>query len=138
MREPKKSGYEEVEHTADWALRVWAPDLEALFVQAAAGMNGLAGMVLAQDDRIEKQFEFVAIDRESLLVEFLEELLYYSEMEQLGFDRFELDIGAQKMIVKAEGGPIAELKKEIKAVTYSGLEITDSEAGLEVTIVFDV
>jgi len=37
------SPYVEVEHTADWALRVWAPTLEELFVDAARGMYELAG-----------------------------------------------------------------------------------------------
>jgi len=138
MCEPKQFGYEEIEHTADWALRVWAPDLKTLFVQAAEGMNTLAGMVLEGGARPKKAFELGAIDRESLLVDFLSELLYFSEMEQLGFDRFDLNIGEQKLIAKVEGGAIADLKKEIKAVTYYDLKITTGEAGLEVTIVFDV
>ena len=32
------AGYREIEHTADWELEVWAPDLAALLEQAARGM----------------------------------------------------------------------------------------------------
>jgi SHS2 domain-containing protein len=138
MPEPKQFGYEEIEHTADWALRAWAPDLETLFVQAAEGMNHLAGMALVEGTRIKKRFELQAIDHESLLVEFLAELLYYSEIERLGFERFDLTIGDDKLSAEVEGGPIAALKKEIKAVTYYDLEIRENETGLEVDIVFDV
>ncbi|MBN2502038.1 MAG: archease [Anaerolineales bacterium] len=138
MPEAKQSGYEELEHTADWALKVWAPDLEALFGQAAIGMNDLAEMELSESERIEKAFTLEALDAEGLLVEFLSELLYYSEMERLGFDHFELEIGAQQLTAKVAGSPIAALKKEIKAVTFYDLEIEQSAAGLEVVIVFDV
>ena len=36
-------GFEEITHTADWALRVWADDLEGLFAEAARGMYALSG-----------------------------------------------------------------------------------------------
>ena len=138
MPEAKQSGYEEIEHTADWALRVWAPDLETLFVQAAVGMNELAEMELSGNGRIEKIITVEAIDAEGLLVEFLAELLYFSEMEHLGFDRFELEISTRKLTAKVTGSPIAELKKEIKAVTFYDLAIKQGNLGLEVEIVFDV
>ena len=40
-------GFEEKAHTADWALRVWADDLEGLFAEAARGMYALAGALPA-------------------------------------------------------------------------------------------
>jgi len=40
MNEKSLSGFEEIRHTADWALRVWAPDLSTLFTQAAQGCTG--------------------------------------------------------------------------------------------------
>ena len=39
------SGYVELDHTADWALRVQGTDLADLLEQAAAGMLALAGAV---------------------------------------------------------------------------------------------
>ena len=138
MPKAKQSGYEEIEHTADWALKVWAPDIETLFVQAAIGMNDLAEMVLSKIKGVEKEFDLEAMDAESLLVTFLSELLYYSEMEHLGFDCFDLKIDNHKLTAKITGGPIVALKNEIKAVTFYDLEIKQSDAGLEVVIVFDV
>ena len=41
-----ESGFLELPHTADWAVRVWAADLPALFAAAANGMNSLAGVSL--------------------------------------------------------------------------------------------
>ena len=39
-------GYREIEHTADWELKVWAPDLRGLLEQAARGMYALSGIIL--------------------------------------------------------------------------------------------
>ncbi|HEX6384454.1 MAG TPA: archease, partial [Anaerolineae bacterium] len=38
----------------------------------------------------------------------------------------------------ARGGRAPELQKHIKAVTYHNLQIIQTEAGLEATVVFDV
>jgi SHS2 domain-containing protein len=134
----RTAGYEEVEHTADVELRVWAPTLNELFKQAALGMQSLAGIQLAKDSLVKRELVLEAIDKESLLIEFLSELLYINEEECLGFDSFDLEIGETDMRVKLQGGKIIDQKKEIKAVTYHGIEIVQSAMGLEVSIVFDV
>ena len=64
-------GFEEISHTADWALRVWADDLEGLFAEAARGMNALSGAQLAEGPKVKRTFEAEAPDAESLLVAFL-------------------------------------------------------------------
>ena len=42
------AGFREKEHTADWELDVWAPDLPALLDQAARGMYWLMGAQLEE------------------------------------------------------------------------------------------
>ena len=86
----KIAGYREIPHTADWELLVWAPDMAALMVQAAQGMYALSGTRLAEGPRSTHQFEIHILDRESLLVDFLSELLFYAEDQELGFDQFEI------------------------------------------------
>jgi len=136
------AGYEEVPHTADWALRVWAPDLPSLFQQAAAGMYALAGVVLAADAHLERDLTFTASDAETLLVAFLSELLYVAEQERLAFDHLTLTIvaGPQEYVLQAHlrGAAIRSLAKMIKAVTFHNLKIRSLEQGLETEIIFDV
>ena len=135
--------FEELPHTADWAMRVWAEDLPTLFSEAATGMNALAGAVFAPGQRIEQAFETSAPDAESLLVAFLTELVYYAEQEHTGFDRFDLEInvdenGTMWLRASLSGARLEELTKAIKAVTYHNLKIEKTGHGFEVTIVFDV
>lgn len=131
-------GFEEVSHTADWSVRVWAPDLPTLFVEAARALNFLSGTVMGTSPRIKQQFEAEALDAESLLVAFLTELVYYQEQENVAFDDFDLRVATQWLKVEMEGTEIASLDKPIKAVTYHNLKIEKTDRGLETIVVFDV
>jgi SHS2 domain-containing protein len=83
-------------------------------------------------------FESEGMDAESLLVAFLSELVYYHEQENLAFDTFNIQMSAEKISASMEGGEITSVDKAIKAVTFHGLEIEETERGVEATIVFDV
>jgi SHS2 domain-containing protein len=138
------AGFEVVDHTADWSLRVFGPDLAALFAQAALGMAGLllgeiSGDLAAVEAEVERPFAFAEFDTESLLVEWLSELAYWAETERLIFTQFHFEtINETSLQVTARGGHVTELQKHIKAVTFHNLAITPTPTGLETTIVFDV
>jgi SHS2 domain-containing protein len=131
-------GFEEISHTADWSVRVWAQDLPSLFAEAARAMNSLAGTVTDKDMRVERTFESEAPDTESLLVAFLSELVYYQELENLAFDLFEVKVEGDMLMVEMEGAQIVSIDKAIKAVTYHNMKIEETSRGIEVVIVFDV
>lgn len=132
--------YEIVEHMADWSLRVYGADLRQLLVNAAQGMSYL----LVEDldslpNEYERKLTLEAIDAETLLVDWLSELAYWAEEEQLVFREFILEeVSETHLSAVMHGGRPQELTKHIKAVTYHQLEIIESDQGLEVTIVFDV
>jgi len=132
------AGFREIEHTADWQLHVWAPNLVALLKQSARGMYTLSHTVLRKNDHLKREFELTISDRETLIVDFLSELLYYGEDENIAFDDFQLEIIEDRLRARIGGALIANQAKEIKAVTYHCLEVQDTEHGLEVQIVFDV
>jgi SHS2 domain-containing protein len=134
------AGFEVVDHTADWSLRVFGPDLAALFEQAALGMAGLLVADLAMvSNGIKRPFAFDEFDTETLLVEWLSELAYWAETERLIFTQFHFDaIDETSLQATARGGHVTELQKHIKAVTFHNLAITPTATGLETTIVFDV
>lgn len=136
--EDKEQGYLEVEHTADWELHVWAPNLRELFVQAATGMYQLSGTVLAGEARVTRKLELDAPDPEALLVSFLSELLYWGETEEFGFDEYDVQVAVGQVHGEVRGSRIAVQEKEIKAVTFHQMEIRESAIGFEVNIVFDV
>lgn len=131
-------GFEEISHTADWSVRVWASDLPSLFAESARAMSALAGTVTGQSPRVKRTFETEGHDVESLLVAFLSELVYYQEQENLAFDTFDIWMSDQKISVTLEGMQITSVDKAIKAVTYHNLKVEETARGVEAVIVFDV
>jgi SHS2 domain-containing protein len=131
-------GYEEIPHTADWSIRVWAEDMPGLLAEAARGMNWLAGVKLAESPRQVLPYETDGPDGESLLVAFLTELVYYAEQENLGFDNFDIQVKDGRLKADMGGAPLVSHDKAIKAVTWHNLKIIETARGLEVEIVFDV
>jgi len=132
------AGHREVEHTADWQLDLWAPDMAGLLEEAARGMYELMGVELAGGPRQRRRLQLDCGDLEQLMVEFLDELLYLGESEELGVDRFKLSVKDNRLQASVEGVPILSRAKEIKAVTYHRLEIVETDRGLETSVIFDV
>ncbi len=132
--------FEEVEHTADWALRVRGRDLRELLVNAARGMSHLlVSDPAAIPTDVERRFEMDAFDAEGLLVEWLSELAYWAEAEMLVFREFDLpQVTPTHLQAIVRGGHAPDLQKQIKAVTYHNLKIVETDDGLEATVVFDV
>jgi SHS2 domain-containing protein len=136
----KGTNIEEVEHTADWALRICGQDLPALLVNAARGMSQLLVADLdALPRHVEENLVIDAYDAESLLVNWLSELAYWAEMHGVVFAEFDIhDVTPTRVQATVRGGVAPHLQKHIKAVTYHKLAVVKTEEGLEATVVFDV
>lgn len=133
--------WEEIDHTADWALRVWGSDLPDLLENAAYGMVSLLGepAVPGAGETQTWEFSISAPDAETLLIDWLTELIYLLEDEKVQFEEFSVQ-GDDRLSVRAKvlGASGAAFDKHIKAATYHNLQIRQSEYGLETVIVFDV
>jgi SHS2 domain-containing protein len=135
----RQAGFEEVEHTADWAYRVWGQNLIELFIQAAVALYTIAGVELGSASPITRKIQLQGVDHESLLVAWLNELLYLRESENLGFYQFDiLHLDQHKLEAEVRGVPVRNWNKFIKAVTYHNLSIIETQRGLEATLVLDV
>lgn len=133
----------EIDHTADWAIRVRAPDLAGLFAGAATGMFGLLAPLADVARTVAWEFRHDAVDAETLLVDWLNELLFEAESRHVLFGEFEITAlstgpDATSIVGVARGGPVGTLSKTIKAVTFSGLQIVHDDTGYSAEVVFDV
>lgn len=134
-----KTGFVEIVHTADWAVRVWAPDLAGLFSTAADALYALTDTQLDRTaDFVPQSISIGGSDTEDLLVAFLSELLYLAEALKLGCPEIQLQVVGFEVKAELKCWPILRQAKEIKAVTYHHLAICENSEGLETTIVFDV
>jgi SHS2 domain-containing protein len=138
MNERKGAGFRELDHTADVELQVWGPDLAAMLEQAARGMYSLAGIKLKAGTGQMHRLELPMTDRETLLVNYLSELLFLLEIENIAFDSFEIELNNETMNAEMYGLPLESQIKHIKAVTYHNLVVHQGLHGFEARIVFDV
>ena len=131
----------EVPHTADVKIRASAPTLETLFSEAFAALME----VLYGPDRKgggKREIRLEAEDHESLLREFLSEVLFIAEVDGLVFSGAEIHIDGYHLVATLDGEPFDRtrhaLGTEVKGISYSGLTITHNTNGYILDIVFDV
>lgn len=132
--------FQTVDHTADWAIEVHGSSLEQLFLYAALGMNSLMiGDFAKVSGNTFRNIQLAAEDTETLLVDWLSELAYWAESEQLIFNQFSFnEFEPGRLDGTAFGGAVSSIEKHIKAVTYHELKIIETESGWKATIIFDV
>ena len=134
-----EAGFQQVDHTADLALRVQGKDLGELLVNAARGTMQLSGAVPGLGRGVPCRIRLEAADREALLVSWLEELLFAMETRATVWTEMQIQI-AQDGSLEATvlESPMASIARNIKAVTYHNLSLQETPEGLEATVVFDV
>ncbi len=135
--------YKEIEHTADAGIRAYGATIDELFENCAYGMHSimLENYDVPKSKERSFDFELESDNLESLLVKWLNELLFYFETESLVFSDFVVKIN-KKLKAKASFERYDEKKHGyatlIKAVTYHNLEIKKEKDIYVVEVIFDV
>jgi SHS2 domain-containing protein len=132
--------YEQLEHTADLALRIYGQDLRELFANAAFAMfSQLAEDIEHMATPISRQVAVEGIDYESLLVNWLNELLYLHDAKREIYAAFDIhELSPYQLKATVRGDRNQNIRSIIKGATYHGLAIVQTAEGYTATIIFDV
>jgi len=132
--------FEEVEHTADLRLLVRGETLEDLFEHAAQGVFHLMRPEPgATQEPVSHLVSLDSFDLQSLLVDWLNELVYLSERDGEVYSSYEIvHLEPTHLEAAVRGANHYRFRKAIKAATFSDLAIEATPLGLEATITFDV
>ncbi len=137
--------YQEIAHTADLALQVRGKTLRELFVNAARGMFHLMTGTADMPPRThEHLISLQGPDSETLLVDWLNELLYLADREREIMVDFSFEVLTPTRLEARVGATHnAAIRKAIKAATFHDLHITplhpdEDPPGYLVNVVFDV
>lgn len=135
--------YEEIPHTADWSFRAYGRDLNELFENAAYAMFALEGAIpLDAETRmpeVTRAVEVSGVDYESVLVNWLNELLYLQDTHQETFFRFQVDdLSPESLRARVYGRSNANIDKLVKAATFHDLKIEQTPGGWQAVLVVDV
>lgn len=136
----KKSSFKFLEHPAELKICAWGKDLPELFINSAKGMmNYLYGNSLPMlKNRQTETITIIANDIESLLVDWLAEILWLSDTKKRVYLNFKV-IEFGNGIIKAEIDSVkARAIDDIKAVTFSELSIIQKQDFWEATVVYDI
>jgi SHS2 domain-containing protein len=132
-------GFEEIDHTSDRAFRVTGPDLVSLLENAAHAMRELEGPRTAGTPSATRQIEVQGADRESLLVNWLNEILYLEQVHRLVCEGVHIDeVKNDRLCARVETRERERSETHIKAVTFHNLKIRETAGGLEAEVVVDV
>jgi SHS2 domain-containing protein len=144
----KDFGFEFLEHTADVSVKSWGRNLEEALSQTALSlMTTITPNLKKVIPKVEKNFEIVAEDKYALCFDFLSEFLYLFDVEDLVFSEVSVKSiekieEAYKLIALGKGEQFDrdkhEIGTEVKAITYSFMNIEETEKKVEITMVFDI
>lgn len=131
------------DHTADVAVEAEATTLGGVFGAVADGMSAAMCGEVPETGGERVPVEITAESREALLFDYLDELIYERDVRSvLPVDNratvVETD-GAWRVDASARGVPLDSVDaRDLKAVTYSEMDLTETDDGWHAYVVFDV
>jgi SHS2 domain-containing protein len=133
--------FEFIEHTADMGLAAYGKSLPEAFANAAYGMFSIIAELDDVKEIESRRIEINGDDKESLLFEWLNSLLYYFDVEGLIFKRFDIvEFGEGRLKADCCGEKYDpkrhQLKTGVKSATYHMLEV--DKVKNRVQVIFDV
>jgi len=131
-----------VEHTADTGIIAYGTDMPEAFANAAYGMFSLMADLRQVREETSRYVEAEAGDRESLVVSWLNELLYIFDVERIIFRRFDvLEITNTRLKADAYGEKVDpsrhKLRGGVKAATYHTLKVAERRERYSIRVIFD-
>jgi SHS2 domain-containing protein len=135
--------WETFEHEADVGLLVRASSGPELFAEAGRALFELVADLTAVEERQSWALAREADSLESLLVGWLNDLVYLFEGEGAVCRRFEFsswsDTGYEALAFGEPTDPLRHSPRDlVKAATYHGLAVRRRREGLEATVILDV
>jgi SHS2 domain-containing protein len=141
IREMEKA-FEIIDHTADVGIIAYGADIKELFSNAALALFSLITELESIEEKLHLDLEVSSEDRDSLLVEWLNELIYLFDVKHILFNRFNIESLTNtelKATCYGEGFDPRKhkIKIGVKAATYHMLKIDKSD-GCKAQIILDI
>jgi len=131
-----------VDHTADVGIVAYGTDMSQAFANAAKALFNLITELDDVEEILHRDIKLTAPDQESLLVEWLNELIYLFDIENIVFKRFDIiKLNNTQLKARSYGEKVDSskhrLKTGVKAATYHMLKV-DKDNGCKVQVLFDI
>jgi SHS2 domain-containing protein len=119
---------------------VGAESLAELLAEAGRALGTLLLRGRAAEPSGEaRTIEVSSVDREALLVDWLNEIVFLAEVERWVAVDFEIPEAAETHLkASARGVSVDDPPALVKAATFHGLAVEEREGGLQAEVIFDV
>ena len=134
--------FEIIDHTADVGIVAYGADIKQAFANAAKALFSIITEPEDIQEVLYRDIKISATDQESLLVQWLNELIYLFDTENIIFKRFDIvQLSHTQLEARIYGEKVDrakhELKTGVKAATYHMLRV-DKDDGCKVQVLFDI
>ena len=137
--------FEELPHTADVRIRARAFTLDAIFTDLTKAlmqvMYGKREMIIPATP-LTREIEVSGEDTESLLRNYLSEVLFLTEVDGIVFTDAAVQVKKNSLHAILSGEPFDPKQHsggtEVKGISYSDLKVVQEANGYMAEIVFDV
>lgn len=127
-------GWNHFQHMADIGVHGYGPTLEAAFERAALAMTAVITDPAGVRTTTPCEIECSAPDRELLLVDWLNALIYAMATRHMLFSRFAVAIDGDRLHARVWGETIDRERHrptvEIKGATYTELSVAQDSEGI--------
>jgi SHS2 domain-containing protein len=135
--------FEILDHTADIGFQAWGSSPAELFANAGLALQFIAVETSSIEERFVYPLAAAGDDYESLLVNWLNEVLYYLDGERVVLGRFQIDqISPERVSGKGWGEPREPErhapKLVVKGVTYHQLSLKEEEGRWSAQVFLDI
>ena len=135
--------YRQLSHTADLAWRLWGKDLPELFENAGRALSATLTDRRYLRRRATREVRLRAFDREALLVDWLNHLLYLFDLDGfLGRDFQVESLTPERLQARVTGESFDPARHPsrtgFKAATFHQLSIVPVRDGWQATVVLDL
>lgn len=134
--------FELIDHTADIGIVAYGADLKEAFANAAYALFSLMVDLDDVSDTLCREARVTADNREDLLAEWLNELIYIFDVDNVLFKRFEVTrLTDTSLTANCYGEKIDpqrhRIKMGVKAATYHMLEVEEGD-GCRAQVLLDI
>ena len=134
--------FEIIDHTADVGIVAYGADMSQAFANAARALFSLITELDDVTEVLHRDVELTAPDEEGLLVEWLNELIYLFDTENVIFKRFDITkLNHTQLKARSYGEKVDkskhQLKTGVKAATYHMLKVDRGDV-CQVQVLFDI
>jgi SHS2 domain-containing protein len=138
-----KKAFELTDHTADVGIVAYGADIKELFSNAALALFSLITEPGSIEERSHVNLKVRSDEKDSLLVDWLNELLYLFDTTHILFNRFDIRrLTHNELKATCHGETFDPMKHKIKtgvkAATYHILKLDKNNDGYKAQVILDI